>query len=201
MANTFTRQDFLIKDLAVSIAGGARGGTWLPGPDDETPPSPISPIASVVINLGHIEAVRGTIVDALKAKRFEDIGAAFVAGSTAGNPVIRNAIHEIGAAVVASAAFAAMGGGGSVGLPDPNCNGTSTETIPPTLTPVIHRGLEVHRITELPRLKKRLAETVAYVDKVAVAQAPTRAEVPLVRAQLEGALKDLRLRAGEVEAV
>ena len=48
MAKSFTRQDFLIKDLAVSIGGGGRGGTWLPGPDDETPPSPISPIASVV---------------------------------------------------------------------------------------------------------------------------------------------------------
>ena len=36
------------KDLAVSFGGGGRGGTWLPGPDDKTPPSPISPIASVV---------------------------------------------------------------------------------------------------------------------------------------------------------
>jgi hypothetical protein len=200
VANAFTRQDFLIKDLAVSIGAGARGGTWLPGPDDATPPSPISPVAAVLANLVQIEAVRATILEAVKAKRYDEIGAAFVPGSTGGNPAIRGAIQEIGAAVVASAAFAAIGGGGSVGLPDPNCSGTSTETVPPTLTPVIHRGLEIHRVSELPRLKKRLAETILYVDKVAVAQAPTRAEVPMVRAQLEGALKDLRLRS-EVEAV
>ena len=154
MPKAFVRKDFLIKDLVVSIAaGGGRGGTWLPGPDDETPPSPISPIASVVANLALIEAVRGTIIDAVKAKRFDDVAGAFVAGDTGGSPAIRTAIHQIGAAIVASAAYAALGGGGSVGLPNPDCGGTSLETIPPTLTPVVHVGLAVHRVSELPRLK------------------------------------------------
>jgi hypothetical protein len=189
MAKSFTRQDFLIKDLAVSIAGGARSGTWLPGPDDETPPSPISPIASVLANLAHIEAVRGTIVDAVKAKRFDEIAGAFEAGGSAGNPAIRSAIHDIGSAIVASAAFAALGG--STGLPNPDCGGTSLETIPPTLTPVVHVGLDVHRVSELPRLKAQLAQTVAFVNKAAAAQAPRRDEVAVVRASLEGALKDL----------
>ncbi len=189
MAKSFTRQDFLIKDLAVSIGGGGRGGTWLPGPDDETPPSPISPIASVVTNLAYIEAVRGTIVDAVKAKRFDEISSAFVAGGSAGDPAIRAAIHEIGAAVVASAAFAALGG--AAGLPDPDCSGTSLETIPPTLSPVIHVGLEVHRVSELPRLKDQLARTMKFVNDAAANQAPSPEEVPLVRKYLEGALKDL----------
>ena len=189
MAKPFARQDFLIKDLVVSIGAG-RGGTWLPGPDDATPPSPISPIASVLANLALIEAVRGTIVEAVKAKQFNEVANAFVAGGTGGSPAIRNAIHEVGAAVVASAAYAALGGG-TVGLPNPDCGGTSLETIPPTLTPIVHVGLAVHRVTELPRLKQQLAQTVAFVERAAAAQAPRGAEVGIVRAQLEGALKNL----------
>jgi hypothetical protein len=186
-----SRHDFLIKDLAVTIAGGGGGGTWLPGPDDETPPTPISPIASVVANLGLIEAVRATVVDAVKAKRFDEVGRAFVAGDTGGSPAIRSAIQEIGAAVVASAAYAALGGGGSAGMPDPNCNGTSMETIPTPLTPVVHVGIQVHRVSELRRLRKQLAETVAYVDKAAAAQAPGSQDAMAVRTHLESALKSL----------
>lgn len=190
MAKVFSRQDFLIKDLVVSVGAGGRGGTWLPGPDDETPPTPISPIASVLANLAHIEAVRGTILEAVKAKRFDDVARAFVAGDTGGSPAIRAAIFEIGAAVVGSAAFAALRGG-SVGLPNPDCGGTSLETIPPTLTPIVHVGLAVHRVTELPRLRQQLAQTVAFVEKAAAAQAPRGNEVAAVRAQLEAALKSL----------
>jgi len=190
MAKAFSRHDFLIKDLVVSVGAGSRGGTWLPGPDDETPPSPISPIASVLANLAYIEAVRGTIIEAVKAQKFDEVARAFVAGDTGGSPAIRTAIHEIGAAVVASAAYAALGGG-TVGLPNPDCGGTSLETIPPTLTPVVHAGLAVHRVTELPRLKRQLAQTVAFVERSAAAQAPRGEEVAAVRAQLEGALKNL----------
>jgi len=185
----YARQDFLIKDLVVSVGAARRGGTWMPGPDDPTPPSPISPIASVLANLALIEAVRGTIVAAVKAKQFNEVAGAFVAGSTEGSPAIRAAIHEIGSAVVASAAYAGLGG--TVGLPNPDCGGTSLETIPPTLTPIVHVGLAVHRVTELPRLRQQLAQTVAFVDKAAAAQAPRGSEVALVRAQLEGALKNL----------
>ena len=190
MSKAFTRNDFLIKDLAVSVGAGGRGGTWLPGPDDTSPPSPISPIASVLANLAHIEAVRGVIVDAVKTQRFDDVARAFVAGDVGGSPVLRTAIHEIGAAVVASAAYAALGGG-TVGLPNPDCGGTSLETIPPTLTPVVHGGLAVHKVSDLPRLKQQLAQTLAYVEKAATAQTPRGAEVGAVRAQLEAALKSL----------
>jgi hypothetical protein len=191
MARKFQRKDFIIKDLVVSVGGGSRGGTWLPGPDDETPPSPISPIASVLINIGIIESVRATIIDALKSKEgFESIGQAFVLGEAGGNPAIRSAIHEIGSAVVASAAYSAMGGG-AVGLPNPDCGGTSLETIPTPITPVVNVGREVHRVTELPRLKQQLAVAVKFIDKAVGAQAPVGAEVEVVREQLEGALKSL----------
>ncbi|MBW6400520.1 hypothetical protein KPL78_21860 [Roseomonas sp. HJA6] len=191
MRKQLARQDFVIKDLAVSIGGGSRGGTWLPGPDDETPPSPISPIASVLVNIGIIETVRATILDALQSRKdFDAIGRAFIRGEPGGDPGIRAAIHEIGAAVVASAAYAAMGGG-AVGMPNPDCGGTSLETIPTPITPVVHVGREVHRVSELPRLRKQLALVVQYVDGAAKAQAPMGAEVAMVRAELEGALKSL----------
>lgn len=189
MAKTFTRHDFLVKDLAVSIAGASRAGTWMPGPDDPTPPSPISPIASVLANLAHIEAVRGTVAEAVKSKQFDDVARAFVPGESGGNPAIRTAIHEIGAAVVASAAYAAIGG--SVGYPNPDCGGTSLETIPTPITPIVHVGFAVHKVTELPRLRAQLAQTLAFVDKASHAQAPHGAEVATVRAGLEAALKSL----------
>lgn len=191
MSDVFARKDFILKDLVVSLGAGGRGSTWLPADDGVAPPSPISPIASVLANIDLIEAVRGTIIAAVKAESFDDIARAFVAGDTGGNAAIRTAIHEIGSAVVASAAYAALGGG-SVGLPNPDCGGTSLETIPPTLSPVVHAGLAVHRVTELPRLKHQLAQTVAFVEKATAAQAPRGDEVAAVRAHLEGALKNLQ---------
>jgi hypothetical protein len=131
------------------------------------------------------------MIDALKTQKFEDIAGAFAPGSTTGNDTIRTAIHEIGAAVVASAVFASMGGG-SVGLP---ADDQTLDTIPSPLTPIVHRGLEVHRVTELPRLKRQLAEAMEYVTHAADAQMPRGEEVALVRAHLEGALKDLRAAA------
>lgn len=191
MKRKFQRTDFIIKDLVVSIGGGSRGGTWLPGPDDETPPSPISPIASVLVNIGLIESVRATMKEALESgKGFESIAQAFVPGEAGGNPAIRSAIQEIGSAIVASAAYSAMGSG-SAGMPNPECGGTSMETIPTPLTPVVNVGREVHRVTELPRLKQQLAVAAKFIDKAVDAQAPNGAEVNVVRAQLEGALKSL----------
>ncbi len=190
MAKKFLRKDFIVKDVAVSLGAAGRGGTWLPVDEDSTPPSPISPIASVVANLAHIEAVRGTIAEAMKNKQFDDIARAFVPGDAGGNGAIRTAIHEVGVAVVASAAFAGLGG--AVGLVDPNCGGTSFETIPPTLTPVVHTGLAVHKVADLQRLKSQLVKSMAYLDRAVEAQAPQGEEVAAVRAGLEGALKSLR---------
>jgi hypothetical protein len=187
MPRKFVRRDFVIKDLAISVAGGGRGGTWLPGPDQETPPSPISPIASVLVNNGLIDIVRNVVQEAMKTKNFESITRAFIDGDPGGNPAIRTAIRDIGAAVVASAAYSALGGG-AVGLVDPD---RSFETIPPHVTPIVHKGFEVHRVSELPRLQRQLAEALTFVDKALAAQAPQGAEVGEVRTKLEGALKNL----------
>ena len=183
----------IIKDLVVTIpsATGARGGTFLPAEDGPPLPWWISPIASVLVKGDILEVVRGTMREALKDGRdLTSIGRAFREGDPDGNPAIKSAIHEIGAAVVASAAYAVMGGG-SVGLPNPDCGGTSLETIPTPITPVVNVGLEVHRVTELPRLRKQLSIAVDALDKIAAAHAPSGAEVAVVRGHLEGALKSL----------
>lgn len=191
MDRKLKRNDFVIKDLVVSVGGGSRGGTWMPGPDDETPPSPISPIASVLVNMGLIESIRATVLDVLKTKKgFESIGQAFVEGKAIGDSTIRSAIQEIGSAVVASAAYSAMSGG-SVGYPNPECGGTSMETIPTPITPVVHYGRDIHRVTELPRLKAQLTEALKFVDRAIADRAPRGSEVGVVREQLEGALKSL----------
>lgn len=185
MPKAFTRKDFLVKDVAISIGAGSGGGTYLPADDGTLPPSPISPIASLVYNVDIIELVRATIIDAVKEKKFDDIARAFVPGDNGGNHAIREAIQEIGSAVVASAAYAALGG--AAGLPNPEDGGH----IPPRLSPIVHYGRAVHRVTELPRLREQLAQTVAYLDKAAAALAPRGAEVEDVRSHLEEALKNL----------
>src|SRR5437763_14071344 len=185
MEKSRTRHDFIIKDLAISIpsAAGSGAGLFLPSDDGVEPPWWISPIASVLVKGDILEGVRATVKEALKNGRdLASIGRAFQDGDPDGNPSIRAAIHDIGAVVVASTAFAALGGGGgSVGLPNPECGGSSLETIPTPITPIVHVGSEVHRVTELPRLRKQLAVALETVDRLSAAQAPRGAEVAAVR--------------------
>jgi hypothetical protein len=186
------RRDFVIKDLVISIPSGfGRGGTFMPVDDGVELPPWLSPIAGVLVKGDMLEVVRGTMREALKDGDFAAIGSAFREGDPDGNPAIQTAIHEIGSVVVASVAYAELGRGGSVGLVDPNCGGTSFETIPPTLTPIVHVGREVHRVTELPRLRKQLEVAVQTLDRLATAQEPRGPEVAAVREQLEGALRSL----------
>jgi hypothetical protein len=190
MSQRYSRTDFVVNDLVISVDGGSRGGTWMPADDGVELPPWISPIAGVFNKLDLITAVRGAIKEAVELGQFDEVARAFDAGATGGDPIIRSAIYEVGAAVVASAAYAALGGG-LTGMPNPDCDGTSMETIPPTATPVVHRGLEIHRMTELPRLRRQLAETVKYVDKISQDLAPKDHEVDELRARLETALRSL----------
>ena len=190
MAQKLSRNDFLIKDLVVSVGGGGRGGTWLPADDGETPPPWISPIAGVFSKLDLLAAVKGAIEEAVEAGALDDVARAFDARDVGGNALIRSAIHDVGAAVVASAAYAGLAGG-SVALPDPDCGGTSLETIPPTLTPIVHSGMEIHRLTELPRLKRQLAESMEYVEKLSSSLAPQGRDAEVVRDRLKTAMAAL----------
>ena len=191
MKRKIQKRDFIIKDLMISVSGGKMGDVWLPAPGGETPPSPISPVAGLLVKMGLVDTVRGIIREALKSEEgIESIGQAFVQGGVGGNPVIRNAINEIGAAVVASAAYAAMPTG-KFGIPNPDCGGTSYETIPPTITPIIVTGREIHRVTELPRLQNQLAATMEYIEKATETRLPAGEEVGMLRDKIEGAFKNV----------
>jgi hypothetical protein len=194
MAKARVRSDFVVNDLVISLpraSSGSGGGTFLPA-DDSTPlPWWISPIAAVAVNGAILESVRGVIAEALAGKAdVSEIARAFTDGDPDGNPSIRSAIHEIGSAVVASAAFTAIGG--AVGYPDPDCGGSSYETIPPTLTPVVHTGSEIHQVSVLPKLRQQLAEAMETLDRAAAALAPRGAEVGLVVKQLDAAKASLK---------
>jgi hypothetical protein len=197
---TRARTDFVIKDLVVSIpsASGAGGGSFLPAEDGEPLPWWISPVAGVLGKEHVLEIARETVRGALKDQAaLDSIGLAFREGDPDGNPALREAIHDVGSSVVASAVWAdlartgARGGGGGVGLPNPDCGGSSLETIPTPITPIVHVGMEAHRIADLPKMRKQLAIAVEKLDAISRSYAPTGAEVPAVKAQLEGALKSL----------
>lgn len=199
-AQARARTDFVIKDLVVSIpsASGASGGSFLPAEDGEPLPWWISPVAGVLGKEHVLEIARETVRGALKDQAaLDSIGLAFREGDPDGNPALREAIHDVGSSVVASAVWAdlaragARGGGGGVGLPNPDCGGSSLETIPTPITPIVHVGMEAHRIADLPKMRKQLAIAVEKLDAISRSYAPTGAEVPAVRAQLEGALKSL----------
>lgn len=192
------RTDFVIKDLVVSIPSASAGGgrSFMPADDGEPLPWWISPVAGVLGKEHVLEIARDTVRGALKDQAsLEGIGLAFRAGAVDGNPALREAIHDVGSAVVASAIWAdlarAGGGGGSVGLPNPDCGGSSLETIPTPITPIVHVGLEAHRVSDLPRMRKQLAIAVEKLDKISTRYAPKGEEVGAVRKQLEGALQSL----------
>jgi hypothetical protein len=200
-AQARARTDFVIKDLVVSIpsASGAGGGSFLPAEDGEPLPWWISPVAGVLGKEHVLEIARETVRGALKDQAaLDSIGLAFREGDPDGNPALREAIHDVGSSVVASAVWADLaragarsGGGGGVGLPNPDCGGSSLETIPTPITPIVHVGMEAHRIADLPKMRKQLAIAVEKLDTISRSYAPTAAEAPAVRAQLEGALKSL----------
>lgn len=193
------RTDFVIKDLVVSIpsASGASGGAFIPADDNGEPlPWWISPVAGVLGKEHVLEIARETVRGALKDQAaLDSIGLAFRDGDPDGNPALREAIHDVGSSVVASAVWAdlarAGARGGGVGLPNPDCGGSSLETIPTPITPIVHVGMEAHRIADLPKMRKQLAIAVDKLDTISRSYAPTGVEVPAVRAQLEGALKSL----------
>lgn len=195
------RTDFVIKDLVVSIPSASAGGggrSFMPADDNGEPlPWWISPVAGVLGKEHVLEIARETVRGALKDQAsLEGIGLAFREGDPDGNPALREAIFDVGSAVVASAVWADLAraggsGGGGVGLPNPDCGGSSLETIPTPITPIVHVGLEAHRVTDLPRMRKQLAIAVEKLEQISTRHAPRGDDVGVVRKHLEGALQGL----------
>lgn len=99
-------------------------------------------------------------------------------------------MHKIGAnigeVVVANAAA-----GGGVFMPDPECGGTSYETIPPTLTPVVHRA-DVLQLADLEAIKAQVVEVLGTIDDLQSAFTPRKGlERKVVKEHLAKAAKGL----------
>lgn len=119
------------------------------------------------INCGHASPV----MQAVKlSPRFEGAlamaGRLLESGDPEGVPALNEVAGEIGKELVAGAVV-----GAGVGMPDPNCGGTSYETIPTPITPVVH-GASVLDAADLPAIKLRIREALTVIEKLEAQLAP-----------------------------
>lgn len=179
---------FKIRDLMINIiperkVAGSGGGVMMPTPTEPIP-TPLTPFTPVI----HVAAQR-TI--------FEKIAVGAERGAKAGKlspefeALVNGAVMDAGSAAVAGAFQAGRGGG--LMMPDPNCAGTSLETIPTPITPVVHKADLVLTADSLPLLKGYLQEALQAVEEVEQSFAPRdAADIEMLEGKLEGALKELR---------
>ena len=108
-------------------------------------------------------------------------------GDAGGVPAVNEVAADLGQELVAGAIV-----GGQVGMPDPNCGGTSYETIPTPLTPVVHKA-SVLEVADLPAIKHRIQEALAVVEKLEAEYAPRGGiETEVVLDHLQRASKALQ---------
>jgi hypothetical protein len=189
---------FKVKDLMINVIarGSGGGGTALPA-DDTTPvPTPITPIAitAVLVEMTP-QAVIGTqfVKDAMKGKDLLNNEKAEIIARAA-QPTFNNAgafgeiNRQLAAAVVGAAVIQS---GGSAGMPNPDCGGSSMETIPTPLTPVVRQSAGLLRAEHLPRLRERLTNMLAAVDAAEKTLAPRGKAVADVKEKLRAASAEL----------
>jgi hypothetical protein len=194
---------FKVKDLLIHLptkAGGG-GGTFLPNPDCDgtsvplglTPHTPILQVANLTPQFESAKsAVRrafgendrdGPAASAVaKAIEFRD-----ASGSPALSVALNSAFKAVGGGIV-QAAVAAGGGGGSTSLPGPD-----QETPPSPISPIAHGANLVLRSEHLAAIKQQLQSTLKAIEAAEVAVTPrSNADIGLVTAALEGAIKELK---------
>ncbi len=195
--------NFKVKDLLIHLptkAGGG-GGTFMPNPDCDgtsvplqlTPHTPILQVANLTPQFESAKsAVRrafgendrdGPAASAVaKAIEFRD-----ASGSPALSVALNSAFKAVGGGIV-QAAVAAGGGGGSTSLPGPD-----QETPPSPISPIAHGANLVLRAEHLVAIKQQLQSTLKAIEAAEVAVTPrSNADIGLVTAALEGAIKELK---------
>ena len=121
--------------------------------------------------------------------RFERVVATAGSGDPHGSPAVAEMAANIGVELVAGSVL-----GGWAGMPNPNCDGSSYETIPPTLTPVVHKGSHL-QISDLPAIKQGIAEALDMVEKLEAEFAPRAGvETEVVQDNLKQAMEALNKR-------
>jgi len=108
-------------------------------------------------------------------------------GDEAGASALREIASEIGQEILAGAII-----GGQVGIPNPDCGGTSLETFPPTFTPVIRKG-SVLAASDLPAIKHRIKESLAAIEELEAQMTPRgEEETEVVYEHLVAAAQSLK---------
>lgn len=170
---------FKVKDLMIRVLGSGGGSAGLCSEDvSVTAPTPITPVILV--------AAQRPLFEHLQAVTRKAVKKADPATDEAVIDAIDNLAIEVGRGVV----VAALGGGG-VYLPDPNCDGSSMDTIPTPLTPVVHKNAVTVRATDLPRLKDQLRQALAAADEAEQALTPSGAHKRSLKTKLQGAIEAL----------
>jgi len=170
---------FQVRDLMINVMDDRlklkRGGAMLCTIDQPTQ-----------INCG----LASPVMHAVRlSPRFERVVATAGSGDPDGIPMVAEMAGNIGVELVAGAAL-----GGWAGMPDPNCGGTSLETIPPTITPVVHKGSQL-QISDLPSIKQGISAALAMVEKLEAEIAPRAGiETEVVQDSLKQAMEALKKR-------
>jgi hypothetical protein len=185
---------YQIRDLMINVIGSG-GGTSLPA-DDTTPvPTPVTPIAITAAVLAITPQVEFTapilkeaLSEGLVDNRKADSIARAALGSPDGSPAFVQINRELAATVAGAAVFQQ---GGSAGMPDPNCNGTSMETIPTPITPVVHKAATVLQASHLPRLKAQLTEMLRAVEAAEKTLIPQGKTAAALASTMKSAIDEL----------
>lgn len=185
---------YKVRDLMVNvIRSGGGGSTSLPA-DDGTPiPTPFTPIAidiSLVAISPVIESALPAVKESLKAA--SQAGAESIARAGAGLADGSAAVHAVAREVAATlVGAAALQSGGSAGMPNPDCGGTSLETIPTPITPYVHKARTLLRVEDLAVLKQRLTRAVAAVEMVEKSLVPKGKDAAELADRLKSAAAEL----------
>ena len=190
---------FKVKDLMINVIGGG-GGVAQPA-DDTTPvPTPITPIAIQTVLLAlapQLALATPYVKEAMKGKDLLNNEKAEVLARGA-QPVYNNAgvfgeiNRQLAAAVVGAAAIQ---NGGSAGRPNPDCGGSSLETIPTPITPYVRQSATLLRAEHLPQLRERLTQMLAAVDAAEKTLVPRGKAAAELKVKLNAAAAELETGA------
>jgi hypothetical protein len=186
---------YKVRDLMINVLAGG-GGANLPA-DDTTPvPTPITPIAIDAAMLAVTSQMRFAlpiVKEALENNSLENGAAVAIAkaglGARDGSPAFLQINRELAGTVAGAAVIQQRGG--SVGLPNPECGGTSLETIPTPITPYVHKAAGLLQVQHLPRLKERLTAVLGAIEQVEKTLAPRGQAAAALQERLKGTMVEL----------
>ena len=190
---------YQVRDLMINvIKTGGQSGTALPA-DDGTPiPTPITPVAitlSAVALSPQIHFLAPSIKDALKTKAGTLIDrnagenlASAVLGNANGSAAVTQINRNLNIAVMGAAVLQF---GGGAGMPNPDCGGSSMETIPTPITPIVDQTRPLLQASQLPVLKATLTKMLTAVQEAEKTMKPTGRTAAELSEKLKAASEEL----------